>query len=147
MKNMCRFVLFGFILFSFLLAVCIPVLAHSGNTDSNGGHYDADAGEYHYHHGYPAHNHKNGTCPYDNRNGNNGGSYGAIGSDNDDDTDDADNDYTALRIVTLIVSIIVLFVSSACKSNGGDVIWHILFYFSIVVIVCMVLGFMGFVWD
>ena len=39
--------------------------AHSGRTDSKGGHYDQDAGEYHYHHGYPAHEHENGICPYD----------------------------------------------------------------------------------
>lgn len=31
--------------------------AHSGKTDSNGGHYDSSTGEYHYHHGYPAHQH------------------------------------------------------------------------------------------
>lgn len=43
---------------------------HQGKTDSNGGHYDHSAGEYHYHHGYPAHDHydMNGDgivdCPY-----------------------------------------------------------------------------------
>lgn len=31
--------------------------AHSGKTDSNGGHYDNSKGEYHYHHGYPPHQH------------------------------------------------------------------------------------------
>ncbi len=43
---------------------CIPVFAHSGKTDAAGGHYDSSTGEYHYHHGYPAHSHDNG-CPYD----------------------------------------------------------------------------------
>lgn len=38
--------------------------AHSGRTDSRGGHYDRSTGEYHYHHGYPAHQHPNGVCPY-----------------------------------------------------------------------------------
>lgn len=38
--------------------------AHPGRTDSNGGHYNRSTGEYHYHHGYPAHDHKNGICPY-----------------------------------------------------------------------------------
>lgn len=47
-----------------ILAACVPVSAHSGNTDSNGGHYDSSTGQYHYHHGYPAHQHKNGECPY-----------------------------------------------------------------------------------
>lgn len=50
-----------------LIAVLLPpsALAHSGKTDSNGGHYDSDTGEYHYHHGYPAHQHTGGKCPYD----------------------------------------------------------------------------------
>ena len=43
---------------------------HSGKTDGNGGHYNRSTGEYHYHHGYPAHSHydMNGDgivdCPY-----------------------------------------------------------------------------------
>jgi hypothetical protein len=41
------------------------VLAHPGGTDENGGHYDHEAGLYHYHHGYPPHSHKDGVCPYD----------------------------------------------------------------------------------
>ena len=43
----------------------MPVYAHQGKTDSKGGHYDRQNGGYHYHHGYPAHEHKNGECPYD----------------------------------------------------------------------------------
>ena len=41
------------------------VTAHSGKTDSNGGHTDRSTGKYHYHHGYPAHQHTNGYCPYE----------------------------------------------------------------------------------
>lgn len=41
------------------------IFAHSGNTDSNGGHFDNSTGKYHYHHGYPAHQHIDGECPYD----------------------------------------------------------------------------------
>ena len=54
---------------AFLLCAVLSVLflihssAHSGGTDANGGHYKN--GEYHYHHGYPAHQHVNGKCPYD----------------------------------------------------------------------------------
>jgi len=56
-----------------LLAVCVLLsalavgmaYAHSGGTDANGGHYDRSTGEYHYHHGYPAHSHAGGRCPYD----------------------------------------------------------------------------------
>ena len=47
--------------------------AHSGRTDSQGGHHDyknkSGLGSYHYHHGYPAHLHSNGVCPYENGNG------------------------------------------------------------------------------
>lgn len=48
------------ILFSTPVLVC----AHPGGTDSNGGHYDRSTGEYHYHHGYSAHQHEDGYCPY-----------------------------------------------------------------------------------
>lgn len=50
--------------------LAIYVFAHSGGTDSKGGHTDRSTGEYHYHHGYPAHEHYDidgdGTidCPY-----------------------------------------------------------------------------------
>lgn len=56
------------------LAICfhLPVIAsaHPGGTDSSGGHTDHGSGEYHYHHGYPAHDHYDMDgdgivdCPY-----------------------------------------------------------------------------------
>lgn len=48
-----------------LLIVSVSAAAHSGGTDSSGGHHVGGTGEYHYHHGYPAHQHENGVCPYD----------------------------------------------------------------------------------
>ena len=56
--------------FSFLVALFLftwPMLAfaHSGGTDSMGGHYDNSTGKYHFHHGHSAHQHENGRCPYD----------------------------------------------------------------------------------
>ena len=50
-----------------LLIIHIPLnnFAHQGRTDSNGGHYDRSTGEYHYHHGYKAHQHIDGKCPYE----------------------------------------------------------------------------------
>ena len=42
-----------------------PAFAHPGGTDVNGGHTDCSSGEYHYHHGYPEHDHVDGECPYD----------------------------------------------------------------------------------
>ncbi len=42
--------------------------AHSGRTDSSGGHHDynnvSGLGSYHYHHGMGPHLHPNGICPY-----------------------------------------------------------------------------------
>lgn len=58
-------------LLAFLLLLSPTVLAHSGKTDANSGHYDRSTGEYHYHHGYPAHQHYDmdgdgvADCPYD----------------------------------------------------------------------------------
>ena len=58
--------------------------AHSGRTDSSGGHRDnknkSGLGSYHYHcGGYPAHLHTNGVCPYKNGAA---GSSGSTGSAN-----------------------------------------------------------------
>lgn len=46
--------------------------AHPGRTDSQGGHTDRTTGEYHFHHGYPAHQHEDRDgdgvkeyCPYE----------------------------------------------------------------------------------
>lgn len=52
----------------FVICCCmLPTVgvAHSGRTDSQGGHYNRKTGEYHFHHGYPAHDHPGGVCPYD----------------------------------------------------------------------------------
>lgn len=65
------------IIFFSLLASC--VFAHSGRTDSNGGHWDHSNGTYHWHHGYSAHQHEDRDmdgykewCPYrDSKNDNN----------------------------------------------------------------------------
>lgn len=57
----------------FFIPICLVLVAfssvviafaHPGGTDGNGGHYDRSTGEYHYHHGYPAHQHEDGECPY-----------------------------------------------------------------------------------
>lgn len=52
-----------------IVLLTVPVFAHSGRTDSQGGHNSANG--YHYHHGYPAHEHRDVDgdgdidCPYD----------------------------------------------------------------------------------
>lgn len=48
-----------------IVAMTIPSLAHPGRTDAKGGHTNRSTGEYHYHHGYPEHQHPGGKCPYD----------------------------------------------------------------------------------
>lgn len=65
--------LFLGILSVIFIACLLPVTvwAHPGDTDENGGHTVSDTGEYHYHHGYPAHDHYDmdsdgiPDCPYD----------------------------------------------------------------------------------
>lgn len=52
-----------------VILIGINAYAHSGRTDSNGGHKDnqnkSGLGSYHYHcGGHPAHLHTNGVCPY-----------------------------------------------------------------------------------
>lgn len=65
----------------FLLS--FPVYAHPGKTDSSGGHYVEGTTIYHYHHGYPAHYHTNGKCPYgfDDQTGANSGTSSKKDSD------------------------------------------------------------------
>lgn len=78
---------------AFLLCVCAiflaaPISAHSGRTDASGGHKDnknvSGLGPYHYHHGYEAHLHPGGVCPYDT----------GVGITNiDDPSSDSSNNY------------------------------------------------------
>lgn len=62
--------LISFFLFAILFCFSITVSAHPGRTDSKGGHTDRVTGEYHYHHGQPAHQHYDVDgdgmidCPY-----------------------------------------------------------------------------------
>lgn len=70
---------------------CVAVFAHPGKTDSDGGHFDRSTGEYHYHHGYPAHQHENGTCPYDFDNNEKSNYY------NDYDSEDSSIDFDSIR--------------------------------------------------
>lgn len=56
-----RIITFIFVFFTIFLSVS----AHSGRTDSNGGHFVGGSNEYHYHHGKSAHQHFDGECIYD----------------------------------------------------------------------------------
>ncbi len=59
-----KYILLILLSISLLLTTSISSFAHSGRTDGNGGHRDNINGGYHYHHGYPAHDHPDGECPY-----------------------------------------------------------------------------------
>lgn len=67
MKHFLRFLL-PILFVSTILTSSITALAHSGRTDSKGGHHSGDT--YHYHHGYSAHDHYDMDgdgaidCPY-----------------------------------------------------------------------------------
>ena len=57
---------YSLLLFLLILSALVPPsFAHSGGTDGKGGHRNSSTGEYHYHHGYSAHQHTDGVCPYD----------------------------------------------------------------------------------
>lgn len=60
-----KFIAIQFVVLVLSSVFAFAVFSHPGRTDSNGGHYNRSTGEYHYHHGYPAHQHKDGVCPYD----------------------------------------------------------------------------------
>lgn len=91
-----------------VIAICISlsvvVFAHPGRTDSNGGHTDHSTGEYHYHHGYPAHQHTDMDddgvldCPYlfDNKTGT---SSGKIEKDKNDvkETNDSETEPSKVK--------------------------------------------------
>ena len=68
MKRIALLICFAVCLFSLLVST---VFAHPGKTDSKGGHTNHSTGEYHYHHGYSAHDHYDMDgdgvvdCPYD----------------------------------------------------------------------------------
>lgn len=64
-------VLFVISIIVLITSIALCVSAHPGRTDGSGGHTDHSTGEYHYHHGYPAHDHYDMDgdgdldCPYD----------------------------------------------------------------------------------
>ena len=98
MKKLRKLVIFAILLFLF----SVPASAHPGKTDQNGGHTDHSTGEYHYHHGYPAHDHwdMDGDgdldCPYffDNKTGQNSGSSSSgSGNGNYSSSDMYENGY------------------------------------------------------
>ena len=69
MKNKQRKLLSIVLMMLMVVSIGLNTYAHSGRTDSSGGHKDnqnkSGLGSYHYHcGGHPAHLHPNGVCPY-----------------------------------------------------------------------------------
>ena len=92
-------------LFVLLILLAFYVSAHPGKTDGSGGHTNNSTGEYHYHHGYPAHSHYDMDgdgyldCPYsfDDRTDHDiGYNSGAI-NDNDFASRPSENQYVSIE--------------------------------------------------
>lgn len=69
MKYNYKKLLISILMMTIIICASLSTFAHSGRTDSSGGHKDnknaSGLGSYHYHcGGYPAHLHTNGICPY-----------------------------------------------------------------------------------
>lgn len=84
-----------------LSGMALLSFAHSGGTDSQGGHNSSSG--YHYHHGYPAHQHTHGVCPYDydDKTGENSGSSGGSGGSSDSGTTNDDSGEQAPTTTTI----------------------------------------------
>lgn len=105
-----------------------PAYAHSGRTDSQGGHYNRSTGEYHFHHGYPAHQHENGVCPYDfdDKTGESSGTSGGGSSSKKptivkgtSNSDSAENDTSSSSSSSIPVSVIVI----GCAVGGYGLLY------------------------
>ena len=105
----------------FILSAVLMVTAlHKGRTDANGGHYDHSTGEYHYHHGYPAHDHYDMDgdgkidCPYEFKDKTN---HSSNSNNNNNDTANTEATNTAKehisfwKVVDTIIACIVLLLS------------------------------------
>lgn len=79
--------------FAMIASVVLISYAHSGRTDGAGGHTDHSTGEYHYHHGCPAHDHYDMDgdgdidCPYEYDNRTDHGSLNSNSTEVDLDID------------------------------------------------------------
>lgn len=111
-----------YIVLCFVLCLFANVAsAHSGKTDFNGGHYDQTFNEYHYHHGYPAHQHYDMDgdgvidCLYgfnDNTNLNSNSSFGSNDTTNNNSITSESNTANAKDKITFgkVVGVILLII-------------------------------------
>ena len=86
--------------------------AHSGRTDEYGGHWDNTTGEYHYHHGYPAHQHINGICKY-NYVDNTEHKTGTTEYDHSNNSPVKSDDVKYIALIIFSVIVVLLFISGS----------------------------------
>ena len=99
-----------------ILSLSISALAHSGRTDINGGHTVSKTGEYHYHHGYPAHDHYDmdgdgiKDCPYnsDDKTNHNSGSSNSSATGKTGTTNGAADSKNRSLFGVVVIGIIAL---------------------------------------
>ena len=99
-----------FLVFMSATLLSFTFVLHSGGTDGKGGHYDNSTGDYHYHHGYEAHDHydMNGDgvadCPYKfNDKSSNNKNYNTYGNSSGETY--VDNTRTRSEKIALIVTV------------------------------------------
>lgn len=122
------------LIFLTVIALALPVQAHSGRTDSSGGHYDRSTGEYHYHHGYPAHQHTDGVCPYESKDKTNHSSGNSSGNSSKK-SEETYSQQSSVESTTAVAK-------KTAKANSGigrAIAFHIAFAcFTIVVVILFV---------
>lgn len=122
-----RFLCLGMITFVMIFIVGFTyIYTHPGRTDSNGGHYDHDTGGYHYHHGYPAHQHPGGICPYNSYNLKNDNNFhNSNSSENNTNTvSSEENDFfnEILEKLDIVLCFFVVMFGPACIGHIFKVI-------------------------
>lgn len=106
----------------FMLLLAITSFAHSGMTDANGGHWDNNKNEYHYHcGGNPAHKHKGGVCPYDRipADTSNKGNYGS-GGNNSGTRKENTMDIWEIILLGIVGFVVLAVIISAIKEKIQD---------------------------
>lgn len=139
---------------AFIFIFSITTFAHSGRTDSQGGHHDYINGGYHFHHGYPAHDHPNGECPYSNVKNN--------GYNNENNISDVENskpgfwkiigsiiaavfsDYFLAYIPATLLTLLLFMLY--CGKNKDDIVYRIyeisIIIFTIIISIFLIIVFL-----
>lgn len=102
-----------------LVLLAVPASAHSGKTDASGGHYDSSTGEYHYHHGYPAHQHTNGKCPYDYKDKTDHSPGSSSSNNKSDSSEERGFIWLILPFVGITVTTALIFLACSGRNSSG----------------------------